>query len=105
MAFSTDSKSTSGISKKEKRGVAFFGPAGYDLYGVVPGFGTGWASTGFGPAPWDSSLSSDLALGQIQLQATHNIALQVHIVLFLIKAKITQLQILFIVFKIKEEWN
>ncbi|XP_033208777.1 uncharacterized protein LOC117167735 [Belonocnema kinseyi] len=76
LAFATDSKSTASSSKKEKRGVAFFGPAGYDLYGVVPGFGTGWASTSFGPSPWDSSLSSDLALGQIQLQATHNVALQ-----------------------------
>lgn len=85
LAFATDTKSTSSSSKKEKRGAAFFGPAGYDLYGVVPGFGTGWASTGFGPSPWDSSLSSDLALGQIQLQATHNVALQVYTSYFLNK--------------------
>ena len=65
-------------SKKEKRGVALFGPAGYDLFGVVPAFGaTAWAPASFGNSGWPGSGSADLALGQIQLQATHNVALQV----------------------------
>ncbi|KAK2585669.1 hypothetical protein KPH14_010285 [Odynerus spinipes] len=64
-------------SKKEKRGVALFGPAGYDVFGVVPAYGaTAWAPTNFGNAPWNSPISSDLALGQVQVQATHNVALQ-----------------------------
>ena len=82
LGFAADPKSAAASNKKEKRGVAFFGPAGYDLFGVVPAFGTGWAPSAFGPSAWDSSLSSDLALGQIQLQATHNVALQVFTALF-----------------------
>ncbi|XP_043288667.1 uncharacterized protein [Venturia canescens] len=63
--------------KKEKRGVALFGPAGYDFFGVVPAFGaTAWAPSSFGNPSWAPSPQGDLALGQIELQATHNVALQ-----------------------------
>lgn len=77
LAFVVDSNPTSGSSKKEKRGVAFFGPTGYDIFGVIPAFTSAWNPGTFGHSAWDTSLNSDLALGQIQLQATHNVALQV----------------------------
>lgn len=76
LAFVVDSNPTSGSSKKEKRGVAFFGPTGYDIFGVIPAFTSAWNPGTFGHSAWDTSLNSDLALGQIQLQATHNVALQ-----------------------------
>lgn len=67
-------------SKKQKRGVALFGPPGYDVFGVVPAYGTtSWAPTGFGSVPWNPPTSPDIALAQIQAQATHNVALQVRI--------------------------
>lgn len=68
---------------KQKRGVALFGPPGYDVFGVVPAYGTtSWAPTGFGSIPWNPSTSPDIALAQVQAQATHNVALQVRIYLF-----------------------
>lgn len=45
---------------------------------MVPAFGaSAWAPAGFGSSVWPASASGDLALGKIQLQATHNVALQV----------------------------
>ncbi|XP_048505626.1 tol-Pal system protein TolA-like [Athalia rosae] len=64
-------------NKKEKRGVAIFGvPAGWDVFGgAAPAYGGGsaWAPSAVFNGGWGSP---DLALGQIQLQATHNVALQ-----------------------------
>ncbi|XP_043251686.1 nuclease SbcCD subunit C-like [Colletes gigas] len=70
-------------SKKEKRGVAF-GPSGYDFFGVAPIFSTGpWAPTNFGTsptifgsAPWNPSGVPDIPLTQVQVQATHDVAIQ-----------------------------
>ncbi|XP_043466212.1 uncharacterized protein LOC122501047 [Leptopilina heterotoma] len=70
-----DSNPIAGSNKKAKRGVSFF-PRGYDIYGVIPAFTSTWNPTNYEQSAWDSSLNSDLALGQIQLHSTHNIALQ-----------------------------
>ncbi|XP_024940173.1 uncharacterized protein LOC107266797 [Cephus cinctus] len=77
LAAAMDSKTTLlDSTKKGKRGVALFGPAAYDVFGVVPAFApTGWSPTSFGNGGWNVP-GVDLALGQVQLQATHNIALQ-----------------------------
>lgn len=64
-------------NKKEKRGVALFGPPGFDIFGVLPSFGMPWNPMGFGGAVWPGSVTSDFALGQIQAQATHDVAIQV----------------------------
>ncbi|KAG7197243.1 hypothetical protein KM043_018368 [Ampulex compressa] len=65
-------------SKKEKRGVALFGPSGYDFFGSMPAFGASpWVPSGFGSsAAWNPPSSPDIPLTQIQMQATHNVALQ-----------------------------
>ncbi|XP_012278397.1 uncharacterized protein LOC105698597 [Orussus abietinus] len=65
------------LMPKQKRGVALFGQHGFDAFGAGPSFGSsGWAPNNFAPLGWGPSPSSDLALGQIQLQATHNVAVQ-----------------------------
>ncbi|XP_046487116.1 tol-Pal system protein TolA [Neodiprion pinetum] len=59
---------------KDKRGVSAFGVPGYDVFGGTSAFGSsGWAPVGYAADGW---ASPDAALGQIQLQATHDIALQ-----------------------------
>ncbi|KAK0163127.1 hypothetical protein PV327_006835 [Microctonus hyperodae] len=63
-------------TKKEKRGVALFGPPGYDVFGILPAFGGPWRSASYPIPDWVGPISSDLALGQIQTQATHDVALQ-----------------------------
>lgn len=74
-AVTNSPKSLEDSSKKDKRGVAIFGVPGYDLFGGGAAFGgPGWSPTGFSSVGWGNP---DSALGQIQLQATHNIALQV----------------------------
>nr|XP_012226796.1 PREDICTED: uncharacterized protein LOC105674807 [Linepithema humile] len=61
-------------SKKQKRGVAFFGSP--DFFGIVPAFGpSSWAPTAFAASAWNPP-NPDLALAQVQVQATHNVALQ-----------------------------
>lgn len=78
LVVASNADQTPETKKKDKRGVALFGPAGYDFFGVVPAFGsTAWAPSSFGNPSWSSSPQGDLALGQIELQATHNVALQV----------------------------
>ncbi|XP_015173613.1 PREDICTED: protein TolA-like [Polistes dominula] len=75
VAIATESKMEP--KKHTKRGVALFGPPGYDVFGVVPAYGaTAWAPTSFASGPWNSPISSDLALAQVQAQETHNVALQ-----------------------------
>lgn len=65
-------------SKKQKRGVAFFGSPGYDFFGIVPAFGSSsWAPTGLAASAWNPPSTPDIALAQVQVQATHNVALQV----------------------------
>ncbi|KAG6801206.1 hypothetical protein HZU73_03327 [Apis mellifera caucasica] len=66
------------ISKRGKRSVAVVGPSGYDFFGVAPIFSTGsWPpSTGFGSAPWNPSGIPDVPLTQVQVQATHDVAIQ-----------------------------
>ncbi|XP_034951578.1 tol-Pal system protein TolA-like [Chelonus insularis] len=61
-------------TKKEKRGVTLFGGPGFDTVGVLPVFGSPWIS-GIGSV-WPAQISSDVALSQIQAQATHDVALQ-----------------------------
>lgn len=62
--------------KHNKRGVAFFGPP--DFFGFVPAFAPpSWAPTGFAASAWNPPIAPDLALAQVQAQATHNVALQV----------------------------
>ncbi|KAM0726964.1 hypothetical protein ACS0PU_007125 [Formica fusca] len=62
-------------SKKQKRGVAFIGPS--DFFGSVPAFGpASWAPSNFAASAWNPSSNSDIALAQVQAQATHNVALQ-----------------------------
>lgn len=62
-------------SKKQKRGVAFFGSP--DFFGIVPAFGSSsWAPTAIAASAWNPP-NPDLALAQVQVQATHNVALQV----------------------------
>lgn len=70
------------ISKRGKRSVAVVGPSGYDFFGVAPIFSTGsWSpSTGFGSAPWNPSGIPDIPLTQVQVQATHDVAIQVRCV-------------------------
>lgn len=64
-------------SKKHKRGVAFFGSP--DFFGIVPAFApSSWAPTGFASA-WNPPITPDVAVAQVQVQATHNVALQVRI--------------------------
>ncbi|XP_008558200.1 tol-Pal system protein TolA-like [Microplitis demolitor] len=63
-------------TKKEKRGVAFLGSPGFDIVGVLPAFGQHWNPASFGGSFWPGQFSSDLALSQVQSQATHNVALQ-----------------------------
>lgn len=64
------------VGKKQKRGVAFFGAP--DFFGFVPAFGPpAWGPTGFAASAWNPPLSADVALAQVQAQATHNVALQV----------------------------
>lgn len=67
------------ISKRGKRSVAVVGPSGYDFFGVAPIFSTGsWLPpTGSGPAPWNPSGIPDIPLTQVQVQATHDVAIQV----------------------------
>lgn len=66
------------ISKRGKRSVAVVGPSGYDFFGVAPIFSTGsWSPTGFGSAPWNPSGIPDIPLTQVQVQATHDVAIQV----------------------------
>lgn len=76
LAYAVELKSE---SKKQKRGVAFFGTPGYDLFGIVPAFGpSSWAPTGLAASSvWNPPSTPDIALAQVQVQATHNIALQV----------------------------
>ncbi|XP_012346255.1 uncharacterized protein LOC105736391 [Apis florea] len=65
------------ISKRGKRSVAVVGPSGYDFFGVAPIFSTGsWSPTGFGSAPWNPSGIPDIPLTQVQVQATHDVAIQ-----------------------------
>lgn len=77
VASAAESHSSSGA--KGKRGIGFLGTPGFygDSYGVFQPY----AMSSFYPtnSPWNGPLVSDLALGQIQLQAVHNVALQVSI--------------------------
>ncbi|XP_029158521.1 uncharacterized protein LOC114930810 [Nylanderia fulva] len=62
-------------SKKQKRGVAFFGPP--DFFGIVPAFSPAtWAPTNFAASAWAPLNTPDIALAQIEAQAAHNVALQ-----------------------------
>ncbi|XP_076763368.1 uncharacterized protein LOC143430822 [Xylocopa sonorina] len=65
-------------SRREKRGVAVLGPSGYDFFGPVPTFPASepWQSTSFDPASWNPSGAPDIPLTQVQVQATHNVAVQ-----------------------------
>ncbi|CAL7939862.1 unnamed protein product [Xylocopa violacea] len=66
-------------SRKEKRGVAILGPSGYDFFGAAPTFPAAepWPPTSFGPAAsWNPSGAPDIPLTQVQVQATHNVAVQ-----------------------------
>ncbi|CAL1679860.1 unnamed protein product [Lasius platythorax] len=62
-------------SKKQKRGVAFFGSP--DFFSIVPAFGPAtWAPTNFAASAWNPLNTPDIALAQVQAQAAHNVALQ-----------------------------
>ncbi|KAL6263878.1 hypothetical protein P5V15_003959 [Pogonomyrmex californicus] len=62
-------------SKKHKRGVAVFGSP--DFFGIVPAFApSSWAPTSFAASAWNPPIAPDVALAQVQVQATHNVALQ-----------------------------
>ncbi|XP_014467908.1 PREDICTED: nuclease SbcCD subunit C-like [Dinoponera quadriceps] len=64
-------------SRKHKRGVAFFGSPGYDFFGIVPAFSpSSWGPTSVAASAWNPPSSPDIALTQVQVQATHNVALQ-----------------------------
>lgn len=77
LAFATVALSKS-ASKKEKRGVAVLGPSSYDFFGVAPIFSAGsWPSTSFGSSSWSPSGVPDIPLTQVQIQATHDVAVQV----------------------------
>ncbi|KAL0114761.1 hypothetical protein PUN28_011819 [Cardiocondyla obscurior] len=60
--------------KKHKRGVAFFGSP--DFFGILPAFTSSWAPTGFAASSWNPPITPDVALTQVQVQATHDVALQ-----------------------------
>ncbi|XP_011065479.1 PREDICTED: uncharacterized protein LOC105152746 [Acromyrmex echinatior] len=60
-------------SKKNKRGVAFFGSP--DFFGFVPAFTPSWASN-FATSAWNPPIAPDVALAQVEVQATHDVALQ-----------------------------
>jgi len=63
-------------SKKQKRGVAFFGSP--DLFGIVPAFGpASWAPSNFAASAWNPLSNPDIAIAQVQVQAAHDVALQV----------------------------
>nr|XP_033339146.1 uncharacterized protein LOC117227754 [Megalopta genalis] len=65
------------VSKKEKRGVALFGPSSYDFFGVAPIFSApSWSPTSFGSTSWSPSGVPDVPLTQVQVQATHDVAIQ-----------------------------
>lgn len=61
-------------SKKHKRGVAFFGSP--DFFGFVPAFSPSWAPN-FATSAWNPPIAPDVALAQVEVQATHDVALQV----------------------------
>lgn len=62
--------------RKHKRGVAFFGSP--DFFGIVPAFGpSSWTPSSFAASAWNPPSTPDVALAQVQVQATHNVALQV----------------------------
>ncbi|XP_066585105.1 treponemal membrane protein B-like [Prorops nasuta] len=64
------------ITKKDKRGAALFGPGGFDYFGLGAGYNQAqWTPGAFGNTIFDP-ISPDVALAQVQLQATHNVALQ-----------------------------
>ncbi|XP_017799450.1 PREDICTED: uncharacterized protein LOC108580250 [Habropoda laboriosa] len=64
-------------TKKEKRGVAILGPSSYDFFGAAPIFSApSWQPTSFGSAPWSPSGVPDIPLTQVQVQATHDVAIQ-----------------------------
>ncbi|CAD1480393.1 unnamed protein product, partial [Heterotrigona itama] len=64
-------------SKREKKSVTILGPSGYDFFGMAPIFSTGsWSPTSFGSALWNPTGVPDIPLTQVQVQATHNVALQ-----------------------------
>lgn len=66
------------VSKKEKRGVPVFGHSGYDFFGASPIFPSSpWAPSAFGPSAWSPSGVPDIPLTQVQVQATHDVAIQV----------------------------
>ncbi|XP_076283521.1 uncharacterized protein LOC143210510 [Lasioglossum baleicum] len=74
LANMAESEST---SKKEKRGVGLFGPSGYDFFGVAPIFSSpSWAPSSFGSSSWSPSGVPDIPLTQVQVQATHDVAIQ-----------------------------
>ncbi|XP_011301108.1 uncharacterized protein [Fopius arisanus] len=72
-AYLTEGKIQS--ERKQKRGVEFLGPPGFDNFGLFPGYDSPWAPGTF-LGPWVGPIASDLALRQVQTQATHDIALQ-----------------------------
>ncbi|XP_076173375.1 uncharacterized protein LOC143149693 [Ptiloglossa arizonensis] len=63
--------------KKNKRGVTLYGPTGFDFSRVgsivSPPL---WPPTSFEPAPWNPTGISDIPLTQVQVQATHDVAVQ-----------------------------
>ncbi|XP_063978135.1 uncharacterized protein LOC135163000 [Diachasmimorpha longicaudata] len=75
-AYLTDAAREIQPEQKQKRGVDFFGPPGFDHLGLLPVYDAPWApGSPFGP--WAGSLASDLELRQVQTQATRDVALQV----------------------------
>lgn len=69
------------LSKKDKRGIGHYGPQAVNLdqFNGLPGLSVPlWNPVAaLGSPLWDSAVAADLALEQVQLQAAHNLALQV----------------------------
>lgn len=64
--------------KRKERSVTILGPSGYDFLGIEPIFSTdSWSPNSFGSIPWNAAKVPDIPLPQVQVQATHDVALQV----------------------------
>ncbi|XP_003426843.1 uncharacterized protein LOC100679145 [Nasonia vitripennis] len=66
-------------SHKDKRGISNYGsnPLNLDPFNGLSSYDASlWNPVNIAHPIWDSAITSDLALGRVQLQATHNLALQ-----------------------------
>ncbi|XP_015119898.1 uncharacterized protein LOC107043100 [Diachasma alloeum] len=74
-AYLTEAAKEIQTDRKLKRGVDFFGPPGFDQFGLLPAYDSPWVP-GSPLGPWVGPIPSDLELRRVQTQATHDVTLQ-----------------------------